>query len=264
MLGNVERFSGYAQEYHTFRPKPPAVLKTILLDLCRTSRPKLVVDLGSGTGSSTRYWADVAERVVGIEPNDDMRSCAVSETVALNVQYSNGTSSQTGLPKHSADIVTCSQALHWMEPATTFVEVARILRSGGVFAAYDYDWPPTTGVWQADLAYMECMQGLAELEQEGSAANQVHKWPKQEHLNRMIESKCFRFTKEIVLHHTEDGNADRLVGLLLSQGGVRTLLKSGCNEEQLGIDRFREQCNQWLGSQPKTWYWSSRVRIGIV
>ena len=29
-----------------------------------------------------------------------------------------------------------------MEPEPTFAEVARILRPGGVFAAYDYDWPP--------------------------------------------------------------------------------------------------------------------------
>ena len=34
------------------------------------------------------------------------------------------------------------QALHWMEPAPTFGEVARLLRPGGVFAALDCDWPP--------------------------------------------------------------------------------------------------------------------------
>lgn len=32
---------------------------------------------------------------------------------------------------------TVAQALHWMEPASTLAEVARILRPGGVFAAYD-------------------------------------------------------------------------------------------------------------------------------
>ena len=41
----------------------------------------------------------------------------------------------------SADIVTCSQSFHWMEPEPTLAEIARILRPGGVFAAYDYDWP---------------------------------------------------------------------------------------------------------------------------
>jgi SAM-dependent methyltransferase len=41
-------------------------------------------------------------------------------------------------------LVTCSQSLHWMEPEPTFAEVARILRRGGVFAAYDYDWPTSS------------------------------------------------------------------------------------------------------------------------
>jgi len=45
----------------------------------------------------------------------------------------------TDLPDGCADIVTCSQSLHWMVPESTFAEVARILRPGGVFATYDYD-----------------------------------------------------------------------------------------------------------------------------
>jgi SAM-dependent methyltransferase len=61
-------------------------------------------------------------------------------------------SAQTGLPASSADIVTCSQSLHWMEPEPTFAEVARILRSGGLFVAYDYDWPPTV-LWEVEQAY---------------------------------------------------------------------------------------------------------------
>ena len=145
MSGNVERFSGFAQDYHSVRPKPPTILKTILMELAQTDCPKLVVDIGSGTGLSTRYWSDSAEWIIGIEPNDDMRSQASAITVQNNVEFRNGLASRTGLPSDAADIATCSQALHWMEPSTTFIEVARILRIGGVFAAYDYEWPPTTG-----------------------------------------------------------------------------------------------------------------------
>lgn len=264
MLGNTERFNGFAQDYHIFRPKPPTVLKSVLLVLAQTPRPKLIVDLGSGTGHSTRYWADVADTVIGIEPNADMRAHALSDTIEYNVHFHEGTSSQTGLLDTSADIVTCSQSLHWMDPTATFTEVARILRPGGVFAVYDYDLPPTTGEWQADRAYKECMQTIAVMDEKISAIKQVHRWSKHEHLRRMAESKLFRFTKEIVVHHTEDGNGDRLVGLLFSSGGVRNLLKSGYTEHDLGIDRFKEQCSLFLGSKIRTWLWSSRVRIGII
>jgi hypothetical protein len=58
----------------------------------------------------------------------------------------------------------------------------------------------------------------------------------------MTESGCFRYTKEIVLHQMEYGNADRFVGVFLSQGGIQSLLKSGHTEVELGIDKFRAPC----------------------
>jgi SAM-dependent methyltransferase len=263
MSGNIERFSGFAEDYNTFRPKPPSALKNILLDLARVAQPALVVDLGSGTGLSTRYWADVAASVIGVEPNADMRAQAISETAEGNVHFRNGTSAETGLADGSADIVTCSQSLHWMEPTATFAEVARILRSGGVFAAYDYEWPPTTGIWRAELAYIECARAIDELEKTAAVSKEIRNWSKNEHLAHMAESGLFRFTKEIVVHHLEDGDADRLVGLLLSQSAVRALLKAGYTGKDLGIDRLRQECRALLGPNPKAWYWSSRVRIGV-
>lgn len=148
--GNIERFSGFADLYDKYRPEPPAILGSILMRLAQTPFPQLVVDLGCGTGLSTRYWADKAQQVIGIEPTADMRHQAKAQTVAQNISYREGFSHQTGLPDDCVEIVTCSQALHWMEPQATFQEAARILRSGGVFAACDYDWPPTTGSWEAD------------------------------------------------------------------------------------------------------------------
>lgn len=221
------------------------------------------MDLGSGTGLSTRYWADAANQVIGIEPNEDMRRRASAITTEANVVYRKGTSSETGLPDRMADIVTCGQSLHWMEPASTFAEVGRILRPGGVFAAYDFDWPPTTGVWRADQSYQECIHGLSELDDKMSKEKEVRKWGKSEHLQRMTDSNRFRYTKEIVVHHAEDGDAERFIGLLLSQGGVRTLLKAGRTEEELGITAFKDACHDLLGSGKRTWHWSARVRIGV-
>ena len=42
--------------------------------------------------------------------------------------------------------MTCAQSLHHVEPEGTLAEIGRILRVGGVFAAYDYDWPVGPGV----------------------------------------------------------------------------------------------------------------------
>ena len=262
--GNLERFTGFADGYDQHRPQPPAKLAAVLTQLAQTPRPALVVDLGSGTGLSTRYWADQAEKVIGVEPTRDMRQQAEAQTAAPNVSYREGFSHQTGLPAQSAQIVTCSQALHWMEPQGTFEEAARILQPGGVFAAFDYDWPPTTGSWEADLAFETCINRVHVLEKRHPPDHPVQRWTKDEHLERMQASGCFRYTKEIALHHTDSGHAARFIGLLMSQGSVMTLLKRGLSEEVIGLDTFRFTVQRTLGDAPRPWFWSSRVRLGIV
>lgn len=262
--GNIERFSGFAERYDQFRPAPPDILAPLLTRLLPAPELRCVVDLGSGTGLSTRYWADKAQQVIGIEPAADMRRQAEAQTRAARVAYREGFSHQTGLPDQCAQIVTCSQALHWMEPQATFQEVARVLQPGGVFAAYDCDWPPTTGAWKAEAAYRECARGVQEFEKTLTPAVPLQRWDKAQHLARMQASGCFRFTKEILVHQADTGNAERFIGLLLSQGSVQTLLKSGLSDAQIGLDRFRDTAEQALGTQAQTWYWSYRVRVGVV
>jgi ubiquinone/menaquinone biosynthesis C-methylase UbiE len=261
----IERFSGFADQYDKFRPAPPAMLGEVLAQIAGISRPRLVVDLGSGTGLSTRFWADKAGEVVGIEPSTDMRHQAEAMTSAKNISYREGFSHQTGLPAGCADIVVCAQALHWMEPQSTFIEARRVLRPGGVFASCDYDWPPTTSNWEADLAFDECWNQVDRVEEEfQSQLLPVKHWEKNLHLSRMGASSCFRFTKEILMQHVDTGNAERLVGLLLSQGSVMSLIKLGVSEEKLGITRLREAAKQALGTHQQPWYWSSRIRYGVV
>src|SRR5437763_607052 len=155
VTANVERFAGFADMYDEHRPRPPAAIVDLLMQLSGHERP-VVVDIGSGTGLSTLIWSEVAEAVIGIEPGPDMRKRAQWRAAAAgvsNVRFIDGLSTHTGLADASAGIVTISQALHWMEPDATFAEVARILREGGIFAAYDCDWPPTLN-WEAERAYI--------------------------------------------------------------------------------------------------------------
>ncbi|GAB4203851.1 MAG: hypothetical protein OHK0022_28410 [Roseiflexaceae bacterium] len=263
---NIERFSGIAALYDSYRPQPPAALPGILTQLAGVERPALVVDVGSGSGLSTRLWAAHAARVIGVEPGEDMRRQAEARNSELppgaDVSYRAGSSSATGLPDGCADIVTISQALHWMEPGPTFAEVARILRPGGVFAAYDCDWPPTVH-WQAEAAYMACAARAAALEAELGLDRQIRRWGKNGHLERIHASGVFRYVKEITLHSIEQGGAGRLVGLALSQGGIAGLLKHGVSEGAIGLDTLYEVASRTIGDQPRPWYFSYRVRIGV-
>lgn len=259
---NIERFTGFADHYDRYRPSPPEALAGLLGQFLGQELPRLVVDLGCGSGLSTRYWSGRADAVVGVDPTAAMLGQAESMPVP-GVEYRKGFSHATGLAEACADIVTCSQSLHWMDPQPTFEEVERILRPGGVFAAYDYDWPPVTTDPVVDMRYRECMEHSRKLEKAAGVSAKVRQWGKAGHLARMQESGCFRYVRECALHHTDEGNSDRLVGLLLSQGHVQTLLKAGYTEADLKIDQLRESAGRLLGSRPHRWYWTSRVRVGI-
>jgi len=260
---NVERFSGFADTYDSYRPQPPAIIIDILTQLARVETPDLVVDIGSGTGLSTRIWAGRARRVIGIEPNADMRREAEVRTTALSdVSYQEGISTATGLPDGCADIVTCSQSLHWMEPGPTFAEVARILRDGGVFAAIDCDWPPTMS-WEAEQAYLDFTKKAHRFQEEMGDSRTAGRWLKEEHLAGIQESGLFRYVNEIAVHSVESGNADRLVGLALSFGGVAGLLKRGLSEDEIGITELRNSARRTLGDDPSPWYFSYRIRLGV-
>jgi ubiquinone/menaquinone biosynthesis C-methylase UbiE len=264
IVANVERFSGFAELYDRYRPRPPGTIVDLLTQLARNSRP-VVVDIGCGSGLSTMIWSGRAASAIGVEPNSDMRSQAERRATgasAGDVRFIDGLSTRTGLPDHFADVVTCSQALHWMEPEGTFAEVARILREAGVFAAYDCDWPPTLN-WQAEQAYNALIANAHAIEDARGFAPDVRRWGKSGHLERIRQCGRFRYVKEVTLHHVESGDAERLVGLALSQGEVETLLKQGLSEDEIGITALREAARRALGDASVPWYWSYRVRLGI-
>jgi SAM-dependent methyltransferase len=250
--------SSFTESYDRYRPRPPEALLDLLCRIAGADRPQLVVDLGSGTGLSTRAWVDRAERVVGVEPHADMRAVAEARGGA---EYVEGDSGATGLPDGCADLVTCSQSLHWMEPEPTFAEAARILHPGGVFAAYDYDMVPVVHP-EIDAAADAVLERAQALRHETGRWGPWTERPglrKSEHLGRMRASGRFRFTRELVLHSVEDGDADRVVGLLRSAGGVATF-----EHEDLGLEELRATADRLLGDRTVPFWFGYRVRVGIV
>lgn len=261
---NTDRFTGFADQYDRYRPQPPVDLTAMLAQLVGQTMPERVIDLGCGTGLSTRLWLGHTREVIGIEPSADMRRMAEAQTMSgaadTRIAYREGHGAQTGLPDGCADIVCCVQSFHWMEPASTLAEVERILHPGGVFATVDCDWPPTFN-WQVEQAYFALMKRVKELERQlGGTAQQ---WPKDKHLENIINSNRFRYAREVMLHQVEPGSAERLAGVPLSLGSVQDLLKRGVSEEEIGLPAFRRVAVDTLGDHTIPWYFTYRVRIGV-
>jgi len=261
---NAIRFDGLADVYDASRPAPPSCIADLLCRYAGGGRPELVADIGCGTGLATRLWIGRAEAVVGVEPSDDMRRRAVAASAGLPggeaLSFRKGYGDATGLGAGCADIVTASQCLHWMEPQPTFAEVARILRPGGVFAAIDADMTPSFG-GPAEEALL-AMRFRARALEEKLRLTAVRRWDKGGHLERMVASGRFRFTRQVSAHQVEPGSGERLLGLAFSFGGVATMLAHGVDEAEFGLDVLRREVAA-MGADPVPFHWSYTVRLGV-
>ncbi|MCL2323078.1 MAG: class I SAM-dependent methyltransferase [Oscillospiraceae bacterium] len=218
---NIERFSGFPDLYNNSRPTPPEIIKKIIL-LYFKNKPEVVVDIGSGTGLSTLIWSEIAQNIIGIEPNDEMRATAEKNSKSDNIVYYKGVSNQTNLPSDYADIITISQAFHWMDIDSTLFEVYRVLKNDGVLAIFDCDWPPSID-WVIEEAYLKLRNTCVNIcsSQEKTAIIN----DRSTYINMINSFGKFRFLKEIMCHNIERCTPQRMIGFALSQGAIQVALK---------------------------------------
>jgi len=128
----TQRFSSRVDNYQRFRPDYPIEIIDLLRRQCGLTPNSLIVDVAFGTGIFTRLLLENGNRVIGVEPNEDMRR-AGEEFLAAYPQFQSvaGTAESTTLPERSVDIITAAQAAHWFDRAKARREFARILKPGG-------------------------------------------------------------------------------------------------------------------------------------
>src|SRR5438309_9565527 len=112
----TERFSGLAGLYSQYRPAYPEAALDFILSRCGLTDRSVLVDVGCGTGISSRLFASRGVRVIGIEPNADMRHQAEMESVSApspEPTYQSGRADATGPPEARADAALADQAFPW-------------------------------------------------------------------------------------------------------------------------------------------------------
>jgi ArsR family transcriptional regulator len=132
-------------------------------------RPRLLLDLGTGTGRMLELFAKDYERGVGIDINPSMLAYARGRLEAAGITHAvvrHGDLYDVALADGAADAVVMHQVLHFLaEPAQAIREAARVLAPGGRLVIADF--APHT---------LEFLRDTHAHERLGFAANQVAEW----------------------------------------------------------------------------------------
>ncbi len=128
-----DHFSAQAGDYAKFRPGYPEALFDWLGTL--TQDHDLVWDCGCGNGQAS---LPLAERYARIVATDLSAQQIANATPHERISYRVAPAESSGLADASVDLLTVAQALHWFDFDAFYAEARRVLKPGGVIAAWTY------------------------------------------------------------------------------------------------------------------------------
>ena len=126
------RFSNRVEDYVKARPGYPAALVSMLVEECSLEPESTIVDVGCGTGLLAQRFCEFGCRVIGMEPNAEMRAAGEQYLASYpNFQMLAGTAESIPVAGASAEFVTAGQAFHWFDVDAARREFLRVLKPNG-------------------------------------------------------------------------------------------------------------------------------------
>ncbi len=128
-----DHFGKVAGRYADFRPTYPPELFDWLGNQCDAH--DLAWDCGCGNGQASVALAGHFRQVYATDASAGQIAHATPHD---RVRYAVGPANASGLPDACADLVTVAQALHWFADDSFYDEARRVLKPGGLLAAWSY------------------------------------------------------------------------------------------------------------------------------
>ena len=128
-----DHFSHDSASYAAYRPGYPPLFIADVAALAPGQRAAW--DCATGTGQAARLLAPHFDIVMATDASSEQIRAAAGPS---NVAYRVAREDDSGAGDASIDLVTVATALHWLDLPRFFGEVRRVLRPGGVIAAWCY------------------------------------------------------------------------------------------------------------------------------
>lgn len=122
-----------AKHYEAYRPP----LHSIILGECinKTERFQYGLDVGCGTGRSSIALKAYCEKVLGIDPSQEMLNKVV---VSTNINYEIGRLEDLQLKENTFDIITFAGSLFYARSQELLNEVIRVSKPNAKIIIYDF------------------------------------------------------------------------------------------------------------------------------
>uniref|UniRef100_A0A8C5R3C2 Methyltransferase type 11 domain-containing protein n=1 Tax=Leptobrachium leishanense TaxID=445787 RepID=A0A8C5R3C2_9ANUR len=131
----------HASYYQKFRFSPPQEIQDLIFSYMgeRLTKPYgFAVDVGCGTGQSTRILVPYFEKILGTDISPAQIDEAEKADDFPNLTYSACPAEELPVDDASVDLVTACAAVHWFDTEKFLKEVDRILKPRGCLAFFTY------------------------------------------------------------------------------------------------------------------------------
>jgi SAM-dependent methyltransferase len=128
-------FNQVASVYQAVRPDYPDALVDDVVAYAGLKPDDAVLEVGCGTGQSTRSFAARGFRILALEPGSEMvRTAAESLAKFGNVELVESTFEAWPAKPASFRLIVAAQSWHWVAPEVRFVKAAEVLLPQGSLA----------------------------------------------------------------------------------------------------------------------------------
>ncbi|MBR1693282.1 MAG: class I SAM-dependent methyltransferase [Lachnospiraceae bacterium] len=129
----------YAPVYNVFMRSNRKAYEKMYKRIRKVIKGRKVLELATGTGLIARHVADTAREMVATDFSENMLRQARKGEVPANLSFQMEDATDLSFGDHEFDVVIISNALHIIpNPDKVLLEVARVLKPGGVFIAPNF------------------------------------------------------------------------------------------------------------------------------
>jgi SAM-dependent methyltransferase len=240
-----DHFSRHAAEYAKFRPRYPKKLFRWLGSIAPGRNTAW--DCATGNGQAAVELAEVFERVIATDASE--RQIANAERHPP-VEYLVASAEASGLASLSVDLITVAQALHWFDLQRFETEARRVLKPGGIMAAWAYKLAMVSPAIDPIVNhYYSDVVGPY--------------WPAERVLVEKFEELPFGFGQIAApsFEMTADWSVAHLLGYLRTWSATQRFIEA---EKRDPLDDVEEKLRRAWGEEARRVVWPLTVRVGRV